>query len=405
MNKKRERFNLLKFLGSGTFAQTHLAEVLDPKLRKEWGKEVVIKIPHDKEKEEILINELIMNASLHLNLQKARSKYIVQYLGYSKYDELFVMVMEYIEGKTLRNLVGSVGNQQPVEIEDALNIAEQVCEGLIEIHKFHIFHRDIKPENILISKKKRTAMIMDLGISKFLSSADLAYTTTGTIYYMPKELLEKAGGSFYSDVYSLGITMYEMVTGQLPFSGESIGEIIDNIRSKEPVPPIKVNPDIDKRLNKIILKAIDKKVNKRYTDAEDLLKAIKAFRQGIDEDDEYISKCISEAHELFRSDKLKEAENRLRKLKKQYSQNPKSYMGLGEFYNRCQRYQEAISIFKKGIEVDPDFALLHRDLALSLYQEGSEDDAVKALKKAVDLGLEASLEKHAINLLSLWEKK
>lgn len=405
MNEKKERFKLIKFLGAGGFAQTHLAEVLDPKLRKEWGKEVVIKIPHDREKEEILINELIMNASLHLNLQKARAKNVVPYLGYSKYDELFVMVMEYIEGKTLRDRIGSIGRQQRLVIEDALNITEQVCEGLVEIHKFHIFHRDIKPENILISKKESIVMIMDLGISRFLSSADLASTTTGTIYYMPKELLGKEGGSFYSDIYSLGVMMYEMLTGQLPFYGESIGEIIDNIRSNNPAPPMEINPDIDERLNRIILKAIRRNVNERYRTTEEMLKAIRAYRQGIDEDYEYICKCISEAHELFISDKLEEAENRLKELIRDHPRNPKSYLGLGEFYNRCQRYQDAVKLFKKGIKADPGFALFYRNMALSLYAGGSRQEAIDALKRAIELGLEQSLAKHAIKLLELWECK
>ena len=405
MIEKREVFKLVKFLGAGGFAQTHLAEVLDHKLRKEWGKEVVIKIPHDKGKEKVLIRELIMNAGLHLNLQKARSKNVVPYLDFSTYDDLYVMVMEYIEGDTLRDYIGSIGRQQIMKTDDAMNIAEQVCEGLVEIHKFHIFHRDIKPENILITKKTHTAMIMDLGISRFLSSADLASTTTGTIYYMPKELLNKEGGSFYSDIYSLGVVMYEMLTGRLPFFGESIGDTIDNIRKNSPAPPIEFNPDIDDRLNKIILKAINREVAGRYNTAEELLKAIRAFRQGIDEDDEYIGKYLSEAQELLRLDNVKDAEKKLKELVKEYPDSPKSYLGLGEFYNRCQRYRDAIKMFKKGISFDPGYALFYRDMALSLSALGSGKEAIDSLKKAVELGLETSLEKHAVKLLELWEKE
>ena len=136
MAKKKETFKLTKFLGAGGFAQTHVAEVLDSKLRKKWGKEVVIKIPHDKEKEKTLINELIMNASLQLNLQKAKSKNVVPYLGCDIYDNFYVMVMEYIEGKALRDTIGPIGEQQPLDTEEALNIVEQICEGLCEIHRF-----------------------------------------------------------------------------------------------------------------------------------------------------------------------------------------------------------------------------------------------------------------------------
>lgn len=404
MATKREIFKLIKFLGAGAFAQTHLAEVLDPKSRKEWGKAVVIKIPYDKEKEKVLIRELITNAGLHLNLKKARSKNVVPYLDFATFDDRYVMVMEYVEGKPLRSILGPVGSQEPLDLEDALNISEQVCEGLIEIHKFHILHRDIKPENILISKKERTAMIMDLGISRFLSSSELASTTTGTIYYMSKELLESEGGSFYSDIYSLGVTMYEMLTGQLPFTGDSYVEIIDGIRLKDPEPPMKLNSDIDERLNKIILKAINKDLNKRYKTADDLLRTIKVYRQGIDEEDEYIEKALFEAQELFQLDRIKDAEKALINLTKKYSNNPKGYLGLGEFYNRCQRYRDAIKTFKRGIEFDKEFALFYRNIALSLSATSEQKEAINSLKKALELGLDSSLKKHAITLLEMWER-
>lgn len=404
MATKREIFKLIRFLGAGGFAQTHLAEVIDPKYRKQWGKEVVIKIPYDKEKEKVLIKELTINASFNLNLQKARSKYVVPYLDFATFDDRYVLVMEYIEGQALRNVIGSVGSQQPLNIEEALNIVEQACEGLVEIHKIHIFHRDIKPENILIAKKSQTAMLMDLGISTFLSSKDLASTTTGTLYYMPKELIDSEGGSFYSDIYSLGVTMYEMMTGTLPFIGDSIGATIDKIRNEMPVRPMDVNHDIDERLNRIILKAINRDLKERYSSAEEFLKSIRLYRRGIDEEDEYIDKALSEMHELFRLDKIKEAEKKIVALTKQYPQKPKCYLGLGEFYNRCQRYREAIKVFKKGLEIDSDSALFYRDMALSLHATGSHEKAIESLKRAIKLGMEQSLERHAVSLLKHWEK-
>jgi serine/threonine protein kinase len=401
MSKKREKFRLHKFLGSGTFAQTHLAEVLDSKLKENWGEMVVIKIPHDKEKEEVLISELIMNATLDASLQNTKSKNVVRYLGFSKYDDLFVMVMEHIEGKTLRNIIGSVDSQQAMKTEDALNIAKDVCKGLSVIHTSHIFHRDIKPENILIAKNGGVGMVMDFGVSRFLKSSDLASTTTGTIYYMATELLDSEGGSFYSDIYSLGVTMYEMVTGKLPFFGDSIGKIVDNIRSKKPIPPNKVKPEIDEKLGRIILKAMSRDVNKRYQTAAELLKAIKDYEKSIDE--ENVIRLLSSAWDLFHFDKIKKVENELRQLVKKYPQSPRAYQGLGEFYNRCQRYQNAIKVFKQGIEINPDYAMLYRDMALSLYAIDCKQQAIETLRNAIELGLEKTLAKHAKNILSYWE--
>jgi serine/threonine protein kinase len=202
-----------------------------------------------------------MNASLHanlLNVQKSSSTNIVRYLGYECYKDLYVMVMEYVEGESLRKVLGEIGNQSPMEIDKALDIVEQVCEGLAEMHKFHIFHRDIKPENILICKKDGVAKILDLGISRILTSGEYAMSTSGSPYYMPKEIILNKGGAFYSDIYSLGVTMYEMLTGELPFTGTTIYELQHNILNSVPKQPKEINPEINDKLNRIILKAIEK---------------------------------------------------------------------------------------------------------------------------------------------------
>ena len=405
MGAKKENFKLLKFLGAGGFAQTYVAEVLDDKLRKEWGREVAIKIPLSKEKERTLISELITNASLHLNLQGVRAKNIVRYLGFDMYDEQYIMVMEYVKGCSLRSMIGSIGRQEILPVDTALNITEQVCSGLIELHNIHIYHRDLKPENIMVCEEDGIVKIMDLGIARMISSAELASTTTGTIYYMPKELVKGKGGSFYSDIYSVGVTMYEMLTGQLPFDGESLGDIIDNICNKDPDPPMSINPQIDERLNKIILKAMSRNIDKRYKMASELSKAIENYKQGIEDEEELIDRYIAETGELFSTDKLREAEKRLKELLEKYPNNPKSYLSLGEFYNRCQRYLDAIKIFEMGTHKRQDYALFYRDMALSLYQVGSKKEAAYNLKKAIELGLEPSLEKHAVKLLELWERR
>jgi serine/threonine protein kinase len=285
-----------------------------------------------------------------------------------------------------------------------LNIAEQVCEGLVAIHKINIFHRDIKPENILITRADNTAMIMDLGVSRILNPSELASTTVGTIYYMPKELLKSQGGSFYSDIYSLGVTMYEMATGDLPFIGASFEEIMDNILRKPPIPPIAINPKIDEKLNKVILKAMSREIDDRYKTAEDMLRAIKAYRRGVDEDDELISIEAAKAQELFSAGKVREAEQCYIALTKQYPKNPRSYLALGEFYNRCYKHDEALSVFKNGIKCAPNFALLYRDMAISQIAAKKGKEAIENLKKAIALGLEPDQAKHCERLLKTIER-
>lgn len=405
-----EKFKILKKLGAGAFAATYLAEVRDKKLRKDWGDKVVIKKPHDKDKEKVLVNELIMNASLHkilLNVQESSSTNIARYLGYEFLDGLYVMVMEHVDGKSLRNILGGVGSQCPLEIEKALDISEQVCEGLIEIHKYRIFHRDIKPENILICDKDQSVKILDLGISRFLHSGDLAMTSAGSPYYTPKEIIIGEGGSFYSDVYSLGVAMYEMITGELPYKGRTIYELEEKILRSSPKNPREINPNIDEKISKIIMKAIEREPNNRYQTADSLLKAIKSFKDGKDEDEDEINKCIFETQEFFISGKFKtsEVEIKLKELINKYPQNPRTYIGLGEFYNRCQKYQDAIKNFSKAIELNSKFAMAFRDKALSLYMIGKQNDAIKNMRTALKLGLEKSIEKHALKIMELWEKE
>lgn len=405
-----EKFRILKRLGGGSFGETYLVEVLDRKLRNDCGEQfIVIKKPHDKGKEKALINELIMNAVLHtqlLNVQQSSTNSIVRYLGFDLFQDFYGMLMEYIEGGSLRGILGDVGSQNPLPIEQALDITERICEGLMEIHKFHIIHRDIKPENILLCKRDGSVKIADLGIARILESEQLAKTFAGTPYYMPKEIIKGEGAGFYSDIYSLGIVIYEMLTGELPFSGRTSYEVEHKICTGSPKQPKEINPEINDKMNRIILKAIEKEPNKRYQTAESLLKAIESYRKGKDEYEDEIDKHIFETQELFISGKYKalEAEKKLKELIDKYPQSPKSYIGLGEFYNRCQRYHDAIRAFNKAIELNPSFALAYRDIALSLCAISQKSDAIASMKKALKLGLERSIEKHALKLMELWDK-
>ena len=117
------------------------------------------------------------------------------------------------------------------------------------IHHEHVFHRDIKPENILLEGD--TPKIADLGIARMLDANELASTGIGSLPYMSPEILGKEGASFPSDLWSLGVTLYEMVTGRLPFDG-TLGELADMIRRTEPLAACKVCPDVPAGLSEII---------------------------------------------------------------------------------------------------------------------------------------------------------
>lgn len=391
--KKKEKFKLIKFLGAGSFAQTYKAEVLPRSLRGRWGDVVAIKIPLSKEKEETLIHELITSAALHHLLQDMKDEHIVQYLDVATYDAKYVMVMEFVDEGSLRDIIGPVGEQEALSIEETLNITIQVCKGLMAAHKARVFHRDIKPENILINSDE-VVKITDFGISRMIASSELASTTAGTIYYMSKEVLD-GEGSFYSDVYSLGVTMYEMLTGLVPFYNENIGKVVDKIRGEDPTPPMDINPEVDARLNDIVLTAMNRDIEKRYKTVSELLEAIE--------------NCMIEEpiRNILNDDNLNHVQkiDSLHSLSATYPGNPRIYLNIGELYNRNRRYQKAIEAFEEGIKLNPEFGLLYRDLALSLYKTGRFDEAIDTLEKTIGLGTDKNIGKHAMNLLKLWKDK
>ncbi len=398
---ERQKFRKIKILGSGAFGETILVEVLDPKQRNEWGERVVLKKPHDKEKEFTLIQELITSATLNAALLGIKAENIVRYLGFSRFEDYYVMIMEFIEGEDLRKRIGGVNEGHQFEIKEAMDLVKQIARGLVIMHERHVFHRDIKPENILIDKQE-VVKITDLGISKVISSKEQASSTVGTLYYMPKEIIESKG-SYQSDIYSLGVTFYELVTGRLPFTGESIYEIIEKIRSGEFIAPEEINPKVDERLSKIILKAMNRDVEQRYQKAEIFLKALENYDQGIDEEDDAVNQEIATAMGFYENDQFAEAEKQYRKIVEMYPENPKGYLAFGEFYNKRYQHREAISVFKKGIQKLSGHALLHRDLALSLANSGKKSEAIEYMKKAIELGLEPGDEDFARNRLNSWK--
>lgn len=395
-----EPFELLEPLGRGGFAHTYRARVVDEDLREEFGaEEVALKIPLDKKKERVLKREVEMGASLHLRLKDLQSQNLVRYLGFDFFRGQLVMVMEFIEQGSLRRVLGDIGRQKRMPIDDAVCIAEGILSGLAIIHQEHIFHRDIKPENILM--QGRTPKIADLGIARMLESNELASTTTGTIFYMSPEILSPEGASFTSDIWSLGVTLYEMVTGKVPFGSmqTDVGTMTDLIRRAEPVPACELCPEVPRALSDIIARAMCKRPSERYSSAVEMRETLKHFRErtegGVEQELAAMRGLMGGA------DMGSNVEERFEALVKKYPRDPRPYQYLGEFYNRCVRYQDAIATFQKGIEVDPANALLHWDVGLAYQRMGQRADAARSLEKAMALGLDASLQRHATALLKV----
>ena len=393
-----EPFELLKPLGVGGFAQTFLARVVDEDLREEYGVEqVALKIPLSAKKARAIRNDIGMNLTVHLRIKGLRSMNIVRYLGFEIFRNQIVMAMEYMPQGSLRRVVGDIGRQKQVPVEDAVRIAQEVLKGLAIIHQEHVFHRDIKPENILMDG--RVAKVADLGIARILDSNELASTTTGTIYYMSPEILGEEGASFPSDIWSLGVTLYEMLAGKLPFGTKdtSIGTIADLIRKSEHVPVCEVCRNIPVQLSRIVDRAMSKQASKRYVKAEemydDLASLGRAPKSAFEEE-------IAGIEGLMNATEHDDAvERKLQQIVGKCPDNPKAYQYLGEFYNRRMQYEEAARVFRKGLKCDPNCALLHWDLALAYQNMGKPREAVQCFEKALSLDLDPIFKRTAATLL------
>ena len=184
-------------------------------------------------------------------------------------DDIYYIVMEYIKGKTLKQIIREKGALEP---EAAIHIAKQIALALEHAHSNHIVHRDIKPHNILITEDGRVK-VTDFGIARAVTSSTVTNTgnVIGSVHYFSPEQARGGYVDKKSDIYSLGVVLYEMITGQVPFDGESpISIALKHIHESVPLPS-HLNKDIPKALEDIVLKALQKDQIKRYSSAEEMM--------------------------------------------------------------------------------------------------------------------------------------
>ncbi|HUJ12666.1 MAG TPA: FHA domain-containing serine/threonine-protein kinase, partial [Thermoanaerobaculia bacterium] len=243
------------------------------------GYTVVLKVMSDELAGEVTARKrFVKEAQI---LEKLRHRYITRFYEFINNQENAVLVMEYVEGTPVDLLLAERG---ALPIPDAISIAQCMLEALVYAHGKGIIHRDIKPAN-LIREANGSVKVTDFGIAKIKEGGTPGQTVLtksgfllGTPHYMsPEQIREPKDAGAKSDVYSAGVVLYEMLTGQLPFNSRSLPKLIDAIYRGEKQPPSALRPEIDKELESIILKAMYPRMDGRYETARQFFDALEEY--------------------------------------------------------------------------------------------------------------------------------
>jgi serine/threonine protein kinase/Tfp pilus assembly protein PilF len=255
------RYEFIEELGKGGMGKVY--KVFDKKIKEE----VALKLL----KSEIAADEkTIQRFSNELKLaRKIVHKNVGRMYDINEEKDTHYITMEYVPGEDLKSFIRRA---RQLTVGAAVSIAKQVCDGLAEAHKLGVVHRDLKPQNIMIDKEGN-ARIMDFGIARSLKTKGITGegVIIGTPEYMSPEQVEGKEVDQRSDIYSLGIILYEMVTGQVPFEGDTPLSVAMKHKTKAPPNPRKVNVQIPEDLSRLILRCMEKAKEKRYQTAEEVL--------------------------------------------------------------------------------------------------------------------------------------
>ncbi len=265
----KERYRVLERIGSGGMADVYLAydTVLD--------RRVAVKVMHPNlASDENFVRRFKREAQAAANLNHPN---IVSVYDWGYQDNTYFIVMEYITGRTLKDLIRERG---ALPVGEGIKIAKQIGSALTFAHKNEVIHRDIKPQNIIITTDG-LVKVTDFGIARAKSSSITETgSVMGSVHYLSPEQAQGLPATELSDIYSFGVVLYEMFTGNLPFDGDTPVAIAMKHTTEKPAPPSQLNPSIPADLEAIILKAMAKDPFDRYQTVEELLDDLKKLEQG-----------------------------------------------------------------------------------------------------------------------------
>jgi tetratricopeptide (TPR) repeat protein/energy-coupling factor transporter ATP-binding protein EcfA2 len=265
------RYEVIEELGRGGMGKVY--KVLDKEIQEEVALKLLNpEIASDEKTIERFRNELKFARRItHRNVCRMHD--------INKEKETYFITMEYVPGEDLKTVIKRTGR---LPEDEAMPIAAQVCEGLTEAHRLGVVHRDLKPQNIMIDRDGNVR-IMDFGIARSLAAKGVteAGVIIGTPDYMSPEQVEGMEADARSDIYALGATLYEMVTGRVPFEGDTALIIAMKHKAEIPLSPKEINPQLSEELTTVILKCLEKDREKRYQTAEELLAELRCVEGGL----------------------------------------------------------------------------------------------------------------------------
>ncbi|MBD3414113.1 MAG: protein kinase [Candidatus Aminicenantes bacterium] len=399
------RYEIIEELGRGGMGKVYRAE--DVKIDEEVALKLLKpEISIDKKYIERFSNEIKL-------ARRISHRNVCRMYHFGEERGLYYITMEYVLGEDLKTTLRRVG---PLSAGKAIFIAKQICEGLSEAHRLGVVHRDLKPQNIMIDKQGNVR-IMDFGVARFVRGKSITDvgTVVGTPEYMSPEQASAKDVDRRADIYSLGVILYEMVSGRTPFSGDTALSVAIKHKSEKPKQPKELNEQIPEELNQLILKCLEKDKQRRYQHAKELLQELSNIEKGIPTTERVVpkerpftskeitvkfsvKKFLTAAALVFFAGLLgfaiwklipgKETESKA-SLSVPSGTEDTSLKKTDSFVNGLElweksKYEEALVQFRAAVDKDPSHIKARIKIAEILQSQKKTEEAIQEYKKVIE---------------------